>query len=187
MRESFQLFWTLTDRNSAKRFMDSWIKMVKKTQIKPMKKVADMLQRHQGLILNWFDIYPRISNGVVEGFNNKAKLIMRRAYGFGSFSSLEIAFYHNLGKLPEPPSTHSFFWRDKKRNKKNQDAPHVLFQNVLGALHWCDILPQDSGTLWHCCASEHHLVCLLRLWPAVVRRNAYLAPTHFHEIEGRPW
>jgi hypothetical protein len=51
---------------------------------------------------------PRPS-GVVEGLNNKAKVTMRRSYGFRTFRTLELALYHSLGKLPEPDSTHEFF------------------------------------------------------------------------------
>ena len=38
----------------------------------------------------------------VEGLNIKAKLTMRKAYGFKSPGCLKIALYHTLGKLPEP-------------------------------------------------------------------------------------
>ena len=41
--------------------------------------------------------------------NNKAKVKMRRAYGFRTFRVLELALYHSLGKLPEPETTHNFF------------------------------------------------------------------------------
>jgi transposase len=34
---------------------------------------------------------------------------MRKAYGFRTFRATEIALYHALGKLPEPPSTHTFY------------------------------------------------------------------------------
>src|SRR5882724_11672191 len=44
-----------------------------------------------------------------EGLNNKAKLTMRKSYGFRTFRCLELALYHSLGKLPEPESTHDFF------------------------------------------------------------------------------
>jgi transposase len=50
-----------------------------------------------------------LSNGVVEGLNNKAKVTMRESYGFGAFRCLELSRYHSLGKLPEPESTHDFF------------------------------------------------------------------------------
>ncbi len=41
--------------------------------------------------------------------NNKAKLTMRKAYGFRTFRITEIALYHALGKLPEPYATHRFY------------------------------------------------------------------------------
>jgi transposase len=47
----------------------------------------------------------------VEGLNNKAKVTMRKSYGFRTYLVLELALYHSLGKLPEPKSTHDFFWR----------------------------------------------------------------------------
>jgi hypothetical protein len=50
-----------------------------------------------------------VFSGVVEGMNNKAKVTMRRSYGFRTFRILELALYHSLGKLPEPTLTHEFF------------------------------------------------------------------------------
>jgi transposase len=43
------------------------------------------------------------------GLNNKAKVTMRKPYGFRTSHVLELALYHSLGKLPEPESTHDFF------------------------------------------------------------------------------
>lgn len=74
-----------------------------------MQKVARMVRDHRGLILNWFKAKGQISNGVVEGLNNKAKLTMRRSYGFRSPEILEIALLHALGKLPEPKLAHEFW------------------------------------------------------------------------------
>ena len=61
------------------------------------------------LILNYFRAQKLISSGVVEGLNNKAKVTMRKSYGFRTYRGLELALYHSLGKLPEPESTHDFF------------------------------------------------------------------------------
>ena len=47
--------------------------------------------------------------GRAQGLNNKAKVTMRRSYGFRTFRILELALYHSLGKLPEPELTHEFF------------------------------------------------------------------------------
>jgi len=74
-----------------------------------MKKVARMIRKHHGLVLNWFRAKGQLSSGVVEGFNNKAKLTMRKAYGFRTYHAAEIALYHTLGALPVPKVTHKFF------------------------------------------------------------------------------
>ena len=33
---------------------------------------------------------------------------MRKAYGFKTFENIQIALFHQLGKLPEPESSHRF-------------------------------------------------------------------------------
>ncbi|HIP38565.1 MAG TPA: ISL3 family transposase, partial [Desulfocapsa sulfexigens] len=43
-----------------------------------------------------------------EGFNNKAKLTIRKSYGFRSDKLREIALYYTLGNLPVPEITHRF-------------------------------------------------------------------------------
>ncbi len=43
-----------------------------------MQKVARMLRAHRALLLNWFRAKGALSNGIVEGFNNKAKLTTRK-------------------------------------------------------------------------------------------------------------
>ena len=77
-------------------------------RLEPMKRVARMLRHHQPLIRNWFVARGTISGGVVEGFNNKAKLTTKKAHGFRELKTLEIALYHQLGGLPEPEFTHRF-------------------------------------------------------------------------------
>ena len=67
------------------------------------------LARSPPLLLNYFKAKKQFSSGVIEGLNNKAKVTMRRSYGFRTFRILELALYHSLGKLPEPELTHDFF------------------------------------------------------------------------------
>ena len=78
------------------------------SNLEPMHKVAKMLRKHKGLILNWFKAQKRLSSGAVEGLNLKAKLTIRKAYGFKSTKCLEIALYHTLVNLPEPLCHHKF-------------------------------------------------------------------------------
>jgi transposase len=72
-----------------------------------MKKVAKMLRNHRALLLNWFRVKARIAL-CAAGFNNKAKLTTKIAYGFRSYEVIKIALYHTLGNLPAPMVTHKF-------------------------------------------------------------------------------
>ena len=109
MREDFQQFWEYFYPACAAKFLDQWCTRTMRSKIEPMKKVAKTLRRHRELILNWFRAEGAISAGIVEGLNNKAKLTMRKAYGFRTVKAIEIALYHQLGDLPEPEFTHEFW------------------------------------------------------------------------------
>jgi len=109
MREDFQRFWEYFYPACAAKFLDEWCTRTMRSKIEPMKKVAKTLRRHRELILNWFRAEGAISAGIVEGLNNKAKLTMRKAYGFRTAKAIEIALYHQLGDLPEPEFTHEFW------------------------------------------------------------------------------
>ncbi len=90
-------------------FLDDWCRQVMCSRIKPMKNIARSLRQHREPILNYFRAQKLLSSGVVERLNNKAKVTMRKSYGFRTFRCLELAIYHSLGKLPEPESSHEFF------------------------------------------------------------------------------
>ena len=105
----FQRFWEYTSPFWAGKFLDQWCTRTLRSRIEPMQKVAASLRAHRDLILNWFRARGTISSGAVEGFNNKAKLTTRKAYGFRTYEAIEIALYHTLGKLPEPKFTHEFW------------------------------------------------------------------------------
>ena len=109
LKEEFQLFWRYVSPFWAGWFLDRWCTKTMRSKIDPMKKVARMLRAHRSLLLNWFHARRRLSSGVVEGFNTKAKLTMRKSFGFRTYHSAEIALYHALGALPEPKCAHKFF------------------------------------------------------------------------------
>jgi transposase len=108
LKESFQYIWHYKSHIWAGAFLDYWRSLAMRSRIEPMKKVARMLRTHEPLLLNWFKAKGEISSGAVEGLNNKIRVVTRRAYGFRTFDAMEIALYHTLGRLPEPPSTHRF-------------------------------------------------------------------------------
>ena len=109
LKEEFQFFWSYTSPYWAGWFLDKWCTKTMRSKIDPMKKVARMLRRHRPLLLNWFRARKQFSSAIVEGFNTKAKLTTRKAYGFRTYQAIEIALYHTLGALPVPKTTHVFF------------------------------------------------------------------------------
>ena len=109
LKEDFQQFWEYQSATWAGKFLDDWCQQVMRSRIEPMKKIARTLRSHRELLLNYFRAKRGLSSGVVEGLNNKAKLTMRKSYGFRTFRVMEVALYHALGKLPEPNVAHRFF------------------------------------------------------------------------------
>ena len=109
LKEAFQSFWEYDSPVWAGKFLDQWTAQVMRSRIEPMKKFARTIRAHRELLLNYFRARKAYSSGVIEGLNNKAKVTMRKAYGFRTFGMTEIALYHALGKLPEPELTHRFY------------------------------------------------------------------------------
>ena len=108
LREDFQRFWEYRSPTWAKKFLGEWCRRAMRSQIAPLKKLARTLRKHEDMLLNWFRAEGTISSGVVEGFNNKAKLTIRKSYGFRTEQGIKIALFHALGALPKPEFTHEF-------------------------------------------------------------------------------
>ena len=109
LKEAFQSFWDYDSPTWAGKFLDQWTTQVMRSRIEPMKNFARTMRTHRELLLNYFRARKAFSSGVIEGLNNKAKVTMRKAYGFRTFGMTEIALYHALGKLPEPQLTHRLY------------------------------------------------------------------------------
>lgn len=108
-KEYFQQFWDYDSPTWAGKFLDQWCTEVMRSRIDPLKKFVRTVRNHRELLLNYFRARKAFSSGIVEGLNNKAKVTMRKAYGFRTFRMLELALYHVLGKLPEPKLAHRFY------------------------------------------------------------------------------
>lgn len=96
LKEDFQQFWKYNSPRWAGMFLDFWCRQTMRSRIEPMKKIARTLRSHRPLLLNYFKARKQFSSGVVEGLNNKAKVTMRRSYGFRTFPVLELALYREL-------------------------------------------------------------------------------------------
>jgi len=109
LKEDFQQFWNYVSPGWAEKFLEIWCRRTMKSRLEPMKKIARMLRRYKPEILNYFRARKQISQGCVEGLNNKVKSVIKKSYGFSEFKTIEMALYHSIGNLPEPNFTHRFW------------------------------------------------------------------------------
>ena len=71
-----------------------------RSRLEPFKKFVGMLRSHLDGVLAWTKT--RLSNGAVEGMNNKIKSISHRSFGFRTAENFIAAIYHCCGRLPLP-------------------------------------------------------------------------------------
>ena len=81
-----KIFDETQDRSAAKLALTAWIVKLLAAFPEMEKTFVKTYQRWQEGILNYFD--GRHTSGPVEGINNKARVITKRAYGLKSASSL---------------------------------------------------------------------------------------------------
>lgn len=82
LRESFGQLWSYQTEGWARRFFENWKKSLKWQRLRPYEKFAEMIERHWDGIAAYSRPENKVSLGFVEGFNNKIRVIQRRAYGY---------------------------------------------------------------------------------------------------------
>ena len=100
LKESFQLFWDYQQPARAKAHLEKWMRSAMGSRLEPFKKFVRTLRSHLDGILPWTT--QRVSNGAVEGMNNKIKSISHRSFGFRSAKNFIAAIYHCCARLPLP-------------------------------------------------------------------------------------
>lgn len=103
LKEDFHRFWDYVSEGWAKRHLDQWLWWASHSRLAPFKDFARMIRKHQAGILAWTK--RRITNGALEGVNNKIKLVSHRSYGFRNDERYIEAIYHNCSALPLPPDS----------------------------------------------------------------------------------
>lgn len=108
IKEAFDVFWKYNSPWHARQYLHNWCNRTMRSRIEPLKKFVKTLRNHEDLLMNYFKARKKYSSGMVEGFNLKVGLTIRKAFGFRNFEHLKVALYHQLGDLPEPKTTHRF-------------------------------------------------------------------------------
>jgi transposase len=100
LKEAFQLFWDYRQPTRAGQHLQRWMHSAMRSRLQPFKELVQMLRAHLSGVLAWTRL--RVSNGALEGMNNKIKLVSHRSFGFRTVKNFTAAIYHCCAHLPLP-------------------------------------------------------------------------------------
>lgn len=103
LKERFGQLWDYQSEVWARRFFERWRDALKWQRLPSFEKFARMIDRHWSGIASYCNPNNKCSLGMVEGLNNKIRVIQRRAYGYRDeeFLKLKIiaSFLPPLGRM----------------------------------------------------------------------------------------
>ncbi|MDJ0764323.1 MAG: ISL3 family transposase [Myxococcota bacterium] len=86
LKESLAAVFQETSFDDAKHELERWLSWASRSKLKQFVKVARTIREHKDGVLAY--VTTKLTNGLVEGFNNKLRMIARRAFGFHSSAAL---------------------------------------------------------------------------------------------------
>lgn len=82
LKESFGQLWDYRTERGALAFFARWKESLKWQRLEPYRKVAKLIESHWEGIASYCHPENKVSLGLVEGVNNKIRVLQRRAYGY---------------------------------------------------------------------------------------------------------
>jgi transposase len=102
LKESLSDVFDEPSIKAAKEALNRWLAWASRSKLKPFVKTARTIRKHKDRILAYIET--KLTNGMTEGFNNKLRMIARRAFGFHSAGALiAMLFLCCGGVTTEPP------------------------------------------------------------------------------------
>jgi transposase len=102
IKEVFRSFWLCADVPQARRYFAQWYGWAMRSRLAPVKKVARLCKRHLANLLTYF--VHRLTNGPIEGLNNKIQGLIKKAYGYRNKARFKADIFFHLGGLDLYPS-----------------------------------------------------------------------------------
>jgi transposase len=102
LKEMFRGFWDCDIRAGAEVYFQRWYNWAVRSRLDPIKKVAKRCKEHLANILTFFD--HRITNGPIEGLNNKIQALVKKAFGYRNKERFKTDILFHLGGLDLYPS-----------------------------------------------------------------------------------
>jgi transposase len=106
LKESLARGMDYRQRARASKHLDDWTQWASRSKLKPFVRLSKTVRRHKQGIVAYTQT--GLSNGVVEGLNNKIRLVMRRAYGFRNTGALMSMVYLCCGGVQLNPPLPGF-------------------------------------------------------------------------------
>jgi len=100
LKEDLRRFWDYRSTAWAADHLRQWLWRASHSRLEPFKKLAQTIHTHRDGILAWTTL--RVTNGALEGMNNKVKAISHRAFGFRTPWAYIANIYHCCAELPLP-------------------------------------------------------------------------------------
>ena len=98
LKESLRAWYATATVTTAAKELDAWIEQVQTFGPEHLRKTLSAFRNWRQEILAFFQFLPtRISNGFVEGKNNRTKAMMRQGYGYRNRQHLRLRIL--LGKV----------------------------------------------------------------------------------------
>ena len=91
LKEELRALWNCANRFQAEMYLQNWLKKAWASGVAQVVKFATTMAFHRTGILNYFN-HP-FTTGMVEGINNKIKLLKRQAYGFRDMEYFKLRIY----------------------------------------------------------------------------------------------
>jgi transposase len=103
LKEVFGQLWDYKTARGARAFFERWKDSLKWKRLKPYVKFAAMVERHWDGIVSYCNPDNKVSLGLVEGVNNKIRVIQRKAYGYRDEEYLKLKIIASF--LPPLPKS----------------------------------------------------------------------------------
>ncbi len=80
----------LPHRTWRTRLLERWKERLKWQRLEPYRKFAELIESHWDSITSYCHPENKVSLGLVEGVNNKIRVLQRRAYGYRDEDDLKL-------------------------------------------------------------------------------------------------
>ena len=102
MKETLRNLWLYKSEAWATKHFKRWYGWAIRSRLEPVKKVARMLKSRLANILTYCK--SRLTNGPIEGLNNKIQGLIKKAYGYRNKQRFITDIYFHCGGLDLYPA-----------------------------------------------------------------------------------